>query len=173
MRLFIAIPLPKDVHRAVIDVQEELRRNSTSGRFVPAGNHHITLRFIGESNALSDIAEAMHEAVRDSRSFLLRLGLLGNFSHGGARTSYISVTGNMDELFRIHQTLETALWEHGFVRGRGRMEPHITLGRAVEHPDPLRIYVPNTPFVVHSIVLYESRMEHGKLVYLPIHTESF
>ena len=45
MRLFIAIPLPKDVQKKVYAFEQELRAVSTGGRFVPPGNHHITLRF--------------------------------------------------------------------------------------------------------------------------------
>ena len=110
MRLFIAVPLPKDVQRTVFSVQEELRECSTAGRFVPQGNHHITVRFLGESSALVDIADAMHEAVRDARPFTLRLGALGSFSHGGARTSYLSVNGDLKELYRIKETLDAALF---------------------------------------------------------------
>jgi 2'-5' RNA ligase len=173
MRLFIAVPLPKDVQRAVVVAQEGLRVSSTAGRFVPPGNHHITLRFLGETNALADIAAAMHEAVKDAKPFLLRLGELGSFTHGGARTSYLSVTGDLDELNRIHETLEAALFEYGFAGGKVRFSPHITLARAVEHGDLGRIRVPNAAFTAHSIVLYESTNENGRMVYTPVHTESF
>lgn len=173
MRLFIAVPLPKDIQRTVFSVQEELRKNSTAGRFVPEGNHHITVRFIGESNALADIAGAMQEAVKDARPFLLRLGEPGHFEHGGARTSFISVTGELDEFFRIHQTLESALLDRGFVRGRMKPSPHITLARAVEYPDSLKLTVPADAFRARSIILYESRNEYGRMVYTPLHTETF
>lgn len=173
MRLFIAIPLPKDVQRAVLVAQEGLRASSTAGRFVPAGNHHITLRFLGESSALADIASAMHEAVKDARPFVLKLGAPGSFTHGGARTSYLSVTGDLDELNRIHQTLESALFEYGFAGGKVRFSPHITLARAVEHGDLSRVNVPNAAFTVRSIVLFESTNENGRMVYTPIHTEQF
>ena len=173
MRLFIAVPLPKDVQRAVNIAQEGLRASSTAGRFVPAGNHHITLRFLGESDALADIAAAMHEAVKDARPFVLRLGALGSFTHGGARTSYLSVAGDLDELNRIHQTLESALYEYGFAGGKVRFSPHITLARAVEHGDLSRVSIPNAAFSVRSIVLFESTNENGRMVYTPVHTETF
>ena len=173
MRLFIAVPLPKDVQRAVWSVQEELRMQSTAGRFVPQGNHHITVRFLGESNALSDIAGAMHEAVKDARPFVLRLSSLGSFTHGGARTSFIRTEGDLTELTRIKETLDAALYDVGFVGARNRFTPHITLARAVEHGDVSRILVPNTAFTAHSIVLFESTNVHGRMVYTPIHTESF
>ena len=173
MRLFIAVPLPKDVQRAVFTAQEGLRVSSTAGRFVPAGNHHITLRFLGESSALADIAAAMHEAVKDARPFVLRLGALGSFTHGGARTSYLSVAGDLDELNRIHEMLESALFEYGFAGGKVRFSPHITLARAVEHGDLSRIHIPNAAFTVLSIVLFESTNENGRMVYTPVHTETF
>lgn len=173
MRLFIAVPLPRDVQRAVYTVGEGLRSASSAGRFVPADNFHITLRFLGESTALADIAAAMHEAVRDARPFLLRLGALGSFTHGGARTSFLSVTGDLDELDRIHETLEAALKEYGFAGGKTRFTPHITLARAVEHGDLSRINVPNAAFTVRSIVLFESVNNNGRMVYTPMHTETF
>ena len=173
MRLFIAVPLPKDVQRAVSTAEAGLQSISTAGRFVPAGNFHITLRFLGESNALADIASAMHEAVKDARPFLLRLGTLGSFTHGGARTSYLSVTGELDELNRIHETLEAALYEYGFAGGKVRFTQHITLARAVEHGDLTKVAIPNAAFTVRSIVLYESTNENGRMVYTPVHTEVF
>ena len=105
MRLFIAVPLPRDVQKKVFAFEQSLREVSSGGRFVPQGNHHITLRFIGESNNLADIAFAMDQAVADARPFTLRLGGYGWFDHGGARTSFLKAEGELDELFRIHEML--------------------------------------------------------------------
>ena len=104
---------------------------------------------------------------------LLRLGTLGSFTHGVARTSYLSVTGELDELNRIHETLEAALFEYGFAGGKVRFTPHITLARAVEHGDLSRVNVPNAAFTARSIVLFESTNENGRMVYTPVHTETF
>lgn len=173
MRLFIAIPLPKNVQRTVFAVEEALKKTASSGRFVPEGNHHITVRFIGESDDLADIAAAMHEAVKDARPFLLRLGSAGSFTNSGAKTCYIGIEGETDEYFRIFETLEAALLDRGFVRGRGKPVPHITLARAVEHEEALSLTVPPETFRAASIVLYESRNERGRMVYTPVHTENF
>ena len=174
MRLFIAIPLPKDVQKKVFAFEQELKAASTGGRFVPQGNHHITLRFIGESNALADIAFAMDQAVADARPFTLKLGGYGWFDHGGARTSFLKAEGDLSELFRIHEMLETGLWERGFCKGKGRLVPHVTLGRAVEHGDISHLKAPeNASFRVSSIVLYESANERGRMVYTPVHTARF
>ena len=173
MRLFIAVPLPKNVQRTVFSVQESLRVESTAGRFVPEGNHHITVRFLGETDALADVALAMHDAVRDAKPFLLRLGGVDYFSHSGTKTCVLKIGGETNEFYRIHATLEEALLDRGFVRGRGKPSPHITLARAIEHPAGLRIAVPNESFTARSIVLFESRSERGRMVYVPLHTETF
>lgn len=173
MRLFIAIPLPKDIARAVCTVGDELRQMSSGGRFVPAGNHHITVRFLGESDALYDVAAAMDDAVRDAKPFLLRLEGYGTFDRGSTKTGIVRIGGDKNELDRVRQTLETALFDRGFDRGRGRFDPHITLARAVETPDASRPFVPNEAFWAHSLVLYESRSENGRMVYAPLHTATF
>ena len=174
MRLFIAVPLPRDVQRKVYAFEQALRECSTGGRFVPQGNHHITLRFIGESNDLADIAFAMDQAVADARRFTLKLGGYGWFDHGGARTSVLRAEGDLEEFYRIHEMLETGLWERGFCKGKGRLVPHVTLGRAVEHGDISHLATPeNVSFRVNAIVLYESVNEKGRMVYTPVHTARF
>ncbi|MDO4564424.1 MAG: RNA 2',3'-cyclic phosphodiesterase [Clostridia bacterium] len=173
MRLFIAVPLPKEIQTRVFNFERQLMERCEEGRFVPQGNFHITLHFFGETNELAPICNAMRETVKDARPFLLNLADYGYFAHGGARTSFLKVGGNLSELFRIHSILESALWERGFAKGRGRLQPHITLARAVKHGDLSGLEAPNDGFWVKSIVLFESRREKDRQVYLPVHTESF
>ena len=98
--------------------------------------------------------------------------------HGGKRVAKddirIEANGDLDELNRIHETLEAALFEYGFAGGKVRFTPHITLARAVElSGDISRVRVPNAGFTVRSIVLFESTNENGRMVYTPVHTETF
>lgn len=172
MRLFIAIPLPPDVRRAAASVQANLIESGAQGRFVPQENLHITLHFIGESSALSDAVDAIRAAVRDIRPFVLRLYGYGGFGGKQGKTAYLSLSGNLDELNRLYESLESELWERGFARNRGRLTPHITLGRNVtcdESFDPGKL---RAGFTVSSIVLYESRNEGGNMRYTPVHTET-
>lgn len=170
MRLFIAIALPPDVRRAAADTAERLRAYGADGRFVPPENYHVTLRFIGESDALSDAADAMRAAVCDSRPFLLRLSDYGAFPGRAGATGFVRVTGCLPELYRLHETLEAALWERGFDRGRGRLEPHITLGRSIVG-DAGFTCPRNEAFTVTQITLFESRNVRGQMVYSPLHRE--
>jgi len=159
------------MQKTVFNIQEEYRARCASGDFVPSGNHHVTLRFLGKSDALADIARAMREAVRDAKPFTLKLAGHDSFPKGQSQTAYLSLNGHLRELDRLHATLETALWEAGFVRG-GRFHPHITLGRRVVPAGPAPD-VPPAAFRVSSIVLFESRRASGQMVYTPVHTETF
>lgn len=173
MRLFIAIPLQKDIQRSIHAYSARLQECSTAGRFVPQDNYHITLHFFGDTDELFAITDAMHQTVKDAKPFLLHLGDYGYFTHGGARTSFLKVTGELDELYRIYTILESSLWERGFAKGKGRLQPHITLARSVEHGNIDALKPPKDGFRVNSIVLFESRNERGRPVYNPLHTERF
>ena len=171
MRLFIAIPLPTDVRRAVCAVQTRLMELGAQGRFVPQENFHITLHFIGNSNALSDAVDAIREAVYDIRPFVLRLGGYGSFGGERGKTAYLSVTGDLSELNRLYETLESALWERGFSKNRGRLTPHITLGRNVAGDETFDAGAQKAAFTVPAIVLYESARVGDAMRYTAVHTE--
>lgn len=179
MRLFIAIPLPPDTHRAVSSIQQRLRACAEGGRYVPAGNFHITLHFIGEHTDLQGAAAACDEAVRGMRPFLLRLGGYGSFARGSARTGYVSLEGDLAELFRLHETLISALAERGFPLGgaQKRLMPHITLARDLRHEGEVPLGMEDaganlgggSAFRADKLVLFESRSMHGRMEYTPLH----
>lgn len=178
MRLFIAIPVPPDVTRALTLAQNRLKALAGGGRFVPKENFHLTMHFIGESNDLTGAAAACDEAVRGIRPFLLRLSSYGSFVHGNSCTGYISLSGDLPELYRLHETLTAELSSRGFPLSGGhkRLTPHITLARAL--PDIadkaalqniLADAKEGIAFTANRLVLFESRNEGGRMVYMPLH----
>jgi len=171
MRLFIAIPLPPDITRALSAARVALEAHGAAGKFVPRENYHITLHFLGETDALKDITDAMHEAVRDIRPFVLRLREYGSFKTDGSHTGFVCVSCDSEELNRLYETLESALWERGFSKNRGRLTPHITLGRKIEGDDGFVLPPQKAAFTASSLVLYESTSERGQMVYTPVHRE--
>ena len=178
MRLFIAVPVPPDVVRALTLAQNRLRAITNGGRFVPRDNFHLTLHFIGESNDLTGAAAACDEAVSGIRPFLLRLSSYGSFVHGNSRTGYVSLTGDLPELYRLHESLTSELAVRGFPLSGGhkRLTPHITLARAlpeVEDAEALSGILADAKegvaFTANRLVLFESRNEDGRMVYVPLH----
>ncbi|MCE5190140.1 MAG: RNA 2',3'-cyclic phosphodiesterase [Eubacteriales bacterium] len=173
MRLFFAIPLPPDILRAVSSARVALEQFGAGGRLVPRENYHVTLHFIGETDALVDATDALREAVRDIRPFVLRLGGYGSFKTDGSHTGFIRVSCDGDELNCLYESLESALWERGFAKNRGRLTPHITLGRGIEGDEGFVLPPQKAAFTANSVVLYESRSERGKMIYTPLHREMF
>lgn len=171
MRLFIAIPTPPDVRRAAKAAQDALLAAGAAGRFVQEENFHVTLRVLGETDALSDAVDALRQAARDIRPFVLRLRGLGWFGGGSGRTAYLALKCDTGELDALHESLESALWENGFTRSHSRFIPHITLGRNVLGGEDAPLGGGNAAFTVNTVVLYESRNERGRMVYTPVHTE--
>lgn len=177
MRLFIAIELPRSFKQELARVQKEVKQMSCGGRFVPQENFHVTLHFIGESNDLAGAVAAMREAVRGIRTFTLHLGKYDCFDKNGSKTSFLAVKGELDELERLYESLQCALYDNGFSRERKRFRPHITLGRNVEHDElvtaELQRLSPNASMTVQGITLFESARQDGKVIYNPLHRERF
>lgn len=123
MRLFIAIELPRSFKQELARVQKEVKQMSCGGRFVPQENFHVTLHFIGESNDLAGAVAAMREAVRGIRTFTLHLGKYDCFDKNGSKTSFLAVKGELDELERLYESLQCALYDNGFSRRAQALPP--------------------------------------------------
>ena len=171
MRLFIAIPLPPDITRALASARVALEAHGATGHFVPRENYHITLHFLGETDALKDITDALREAVRDIQPFVLRLKEYGSFKTDGSHTGFVNVTCDSEELNRLYESLESALWERGFSKNRGRLTPHVTLGRKIEGDEDFVIPPQKAAFTANAVVLYESSSVRGQMQYAVLHRE--
>jgi 2'-5' RNA ligase len=172
MRLFIAIPLPPDITRALSAARVALEAHGATGRLVPRENYHITLHFLGDTDALKDITDAMRQAVRDIKPFVLRLKEYGSFKTDGSHTGFVNVSCDSEELNRLYESLESALWERGFSKNRGRLTPHVTLGRKIEGDEGFMLPPQKAAFTANTIILYESHSERGQMVYSVVHKES-
>jgi 2'-5' RNA ligase len=171
MRLFIAIPLPPDVLRAVSCARVALEQFGATGSFVPRENYHITLHFLGETDQLLEATNALHDAVRDIHPFVLRLKTYGSFKSEKTHTGFVSVCCDSDELDKLYESLESALWECGFSRNRGMLTPHITLGRKIEGDDGFILPPQKAAFTANTVRIFESRRERGAMVYTSLHQE--
>lgn len=177
MRLFLAFRPGRQALEQLCAIEQKLMRLAPGANFVPPDHFHVTLRFLGESDRIGELALALREGVRGIRPFELFLAQYGSFSRGEKRISYVSLGGDMEELRALHQSLEAALDTAGFGRESRPLKPHITLAREVRHGSAedriLRDFPLDASFRVDSLTLFESRREKGRQVYLPLHTEKF
>lgn len=134
MRLFIGVELDDRVKAAAAAIGEGLRReigHRVDARWVPAGNLHITLWFLGEldeSRAESTIA-ALNRPF-DQTAFDVEISGLGAFPPSGPpRVLWLGVTAGGDSLARVHAELTTRLEPIGYEPERRAYSAHLTIAR--------------------------------------------
>ena len=169
MRLFIALDLPWRL-------RERLALMAGSGipgaRWVSPENYHLTLRFIGETQAHRaedfDLALSAFRA----RGFSLTLSGVGTFTKGGRVTAlWVGVERN-PQLDHLQNKIETALQRVGVDPERRRFTPHVTLARldnAVEAKLAAFVQANNLfraePVAVEHFTLFSSQLGKEQSVY--------
>ncbi len=152
-RLFIALWPDAGVRAALAAVQGACR--PARGRPVPVGNLHLTLAFLGETDAAGR-ACAEEAARRAAAAVDLCIDTTGGFA--GARVVWAGPRSVPPALTEVH----AALW-HGLADACGRVaearpfHPHVTLWRDVPAvPAPARCtpvrWCTNELYLVESIV---------------------
>ena len=124
-RLFVAIDFPEAVNRRLAGMC-----NGVPGaRWLPPGQFHLTLRFIGETegDVFADVAEALSE-IR-AAPFTLRLAGVGHFpTRGQPRVLWAGVEYDA-RLDRLHGRIEARLRALGLAPDGRKFAPHVTLAR--------------------------------------------
>ena len=169
MRLFIALDLPWRL-------RERLALMAGSGipgaRWVSPENYHLTLRFIGETQAhrAEDIDLAL-SAIR-ARGFSLTLSGVGTFTKGGRVTALGVGVERNPQLDHLQNKIETALQRVGVDPERRRFTPHVTLARldnAVEAKLAAFVQANNLfraePVEVEHFTLFSSQLGKEQSVY--------
>jgi 2'-5' RNA ligase len=134
MRLFVSVDLA-ELADGVAVVQDRLR-DAEGLRFTDPEGTHVTLKFLGETDAdrLPALREALATAVDDAAvgPFEVRVGGLGVFPH----LEYISVVwvgvregGGAAELTRLHEAVEERTTALGFDPADHDFTPHATVAR--------------------------------------------
>ncbi len=164
MRVFVAVELPEDVREAVHRGTVRLRQANRDVRWVPAGNMHLTLKFLGDidDRRLALVKTAVASVSADQLPFDLSLGEVGAFpTLRRPRVVWIAIRGATDALAALAQRLDGLLQEVGFPGESRPYRAHLTLGRP-RRPGPLNdassVSVPDRTFSVDHAVIMESRL---------------
>lgn len=137
MRLFVSVDLA-ELADGVAAVQKRLR-DADGLRFTDPGQTHVTVKFLGETDAarLPALRDAIRAAVDDAEvgPFDARVGGLGVFPH----LEYVSVVwigvregDGAAELGRLHEAVEDRTTALGFEPAEHDFTPHATVAR-MEH----------------------------------------
>lgn len=125
-RLFAAIDLPEPTAEFLASLDPGLPRL----RWIPAGELHLTLSFIGETGKKA--ADRLREALAEVHvpPFYLPLEGLGTFSRKGQPTTiWVGVGGGHPHLFALHRQVLDAVLKAGLEPDLRPFTPHVTIGR--------------------------------------------
>lgn len=125
MRLFVALDLPAPLRQRLALLTGGL----PGARWVPPENHHLTLRFIGETPGWR--AEEIDAALGalHSPGFSLSLAGIGLFEKSGRGSALWAGVERTAALEHLRAKIETALQRIGLEPERRRFAPHVTLAR--------------------------------------------
>ncbi|MBN8215329.1 MAG: RNA 2',3'-cyclic phosphodiesterase [Spirochaetes bacterium] len=159
-RFFIAIPLPLEIGERLYDMTPE----GEGIRAVPIGNHHLTLRFLGElsESSFGEVRDALEEV--EFPRLELRFQGVGFFPQGGRPKVLWAGVAPLAPLSALQKTVDKALSGCRLSLEKRPFVPHITLARLENADDgELAVFLKahhawEAPgFPAHSITLFESR----------------
>ncbi|MDR2020726.1 MAG: RNA 2',3'-cyclic phosphodiesterase [Treponema sp.] len=155
MRLFIAVNFNETVKERILEVQAGIRAQASRGNFSRRENLHLSLAFLGETpeDRLPLIRSCM-EALRGP-PFTLTFNHTGCFSRGGKELWWLGAEEGpgMNRLREIRRRLCTGLLEAALAFDGRPFKAHITLGREIRSPVPVRMPPVNIGVPVERISL--------------------
>ncbi len=132
MRTFIALEVPEDVKRTILEIQDQLRRiPGARVSWVRSEGVHLTLKFLGDVDLslMPSIEEVVKDCASKVTSFKLTTGEAGGFPNlRRPRVLWIGID-SPSQLLKLQQDIEHGLADLGFPAEGKRFHPHLTVGR--------------------------------------------
>lgn len=133
IRAFIAINLTAEIQERLEDITTSFKRqlNDVPVRWVPSGNIHLTLKFLGDVSVanIEILTELLSSEAAGHKPFEISVGGIGAFPHNRRpRVIWVGVEAPAD-LLLIQNGIESAMARIGYPREERPFSPHLTLGR--------------------------------------------
>jgi 2'-5' RNA ligase len=171
MRLFIAIELPDDAKKALGRLQKDI----PGARWVPAGQMHVTLSFLGEVDE-AGVERLVGQLVRiHLPEFQLCFGGTGCFpDRRRPRVLWVGLEPH-PQLNVLASRVREAVLASGILQEECIFSPHITLARIKQAASGVcdtfldRYKKPGLPsFRVREFTLFQSRLTPLGAVHIPV-----
>ncbi len=166
-RLFLGVPLSEQLRDALGEHLGRALPGGVPGRAVVPANWHLTLRFLGETDAEQHrrLVEALEGAPLGPR-FSMVLGGLGAFPRARrAGVLWVGVDEGAAELKRVAALAEDAARHAGFAAEKKPFSPHLTISRLNPPRDIEAAVAAAPPFggrmEVGEVVLFRSHLGSG------------
>ncbi|MFQ5913591.1 MAG: RNA 2',3'-cyclic phosphodiesterase [Nitrospinota bacterium] len=179
-RCFVAVPAPPEICERATEIQDVLRKSSGLQRirWLNPDGLHITVKFLGDVPAedIPYIAEQLAIVASGCWPSVLPFDRLGVFPNPKRARVLWWGSNPKDvpaEVRALHFHVQEALHLLGFEKEERPFQPHITLGRMKENPNPVALAeamkrpasLTETRFPVRGIELMESRLRPQGAVY--------
>ncbi|MGB7874529.1 MAG: RNA 2',3'-cyclic phosphodiesterase [Anaerolineales bacterium] len=133
LRAFIAVEIPPEIHQAIEKKTASIRAtlNKSLVRWVPTGNVHLTLKFLGDVSPanLEMLAQMLNLEVSQHQVFEMEFGGLGAFPNL-RRPSVIWIGIQAPAgLAALQHGIEAAAATLGYPAEKRPFSPHLTVGR--------------------------------------------
>lgn len=134
VRAFIAIDLSPSIRSSIQHFQAQLQSHLHDApvRWVPVGNIHLTLKFLGDiqPEQADPILRMLAEVATPTPVFDIKIRGFGFFPNDKRpRVLWIGVNQSGSQLTRLQEEIEQALLALNFEKEHRRFHPHLTLGR--------------------------------------------
>jgi len=166
IRVFFGIALPDGIRGWINGAaMVPLSRLPARVRWVQPSNIHLTVRFLGEIDydTLSDVIENTGRATSNIPSMKFQLKEIATFGRKTPRVIWVGVSGDIEELTKLHDKIEIVCREAGLPADDKRYFPHITIGRVKSpaHTGQLmsaikKIDVKPLDFTAKELILFKS-----------------
>lgn len=170
MRLFIGIPIPKELAEILSLIKYNVHGNIN---WVPQKNFHITLKFLGEitEKKVEKIILMLKEI--KFNKFFIENGTYGFFPNKKyVKVFWMGVTPS-ESVFELHKLIEIRLSK--FFKMEQDYIPHITLGRVkyADFSDINKVEIQKIKFEVNCFKLYQSTLTDIGPIYSVIENFKF
>ncbi|MBI4508104.1 MAG: RNA 2',3'-cyclic phosphodiesterase [Deltaproteobacteria bacterium] len=179
-RLFLAVNLSIATTRRIADAVARMRAMSGGMpirvSFVPPANLHVTLKFLGWTNAeaIEPIKDQVRAGLLGRKGFELVARGIGAFPNDkNARILWVGIEDPSGALAQLTVDVESWMTRLGYEPEAREFSPHVTIGRVKEGRGAEAILQPfhATEFgtsLIREVVLYESRMRSSGSEYLVV-----
>lgn len=143
IRAFIAIELPETIRQQLDAIEGQIQAKAGDSarravRWVPAGNMHLTLKFLGEvsTNNVNVLAGMLQREAARHHAFEFTIGGLGAFPNP-RRPRVIWVGAEIPaNLASLQRNVEAETRALGYPAEERDFSPHLTLGRISQNARP-------------------------------------
>ncbi|MFW5780656.1 MAG: RNA 2',3'-cyclic phosphodiesterase [Bacillota bacterium] len=172
MRVFVAIDFDSRTKSKILKVQKKLQENVQKARFTPKENFHLTLVFIGQTDAndIKLIIDAIEKI--NFLPFEITFEGVSKFERGRKNILWMGIRESK-ELERINKELWKNIVGKGFSLQKRKFIPHITLARDVAMKNDNKLYFAPFSYSVDAISLMYTDMSDSQVTYKELYKMNF